>query len=494
MVRKILVIGSGAEACLAAVMLKTRLAGVQVTLLADEADDTLPLSITLFGAVLQKALKPHRASLFAATHPAFSLGTRYLAGKRGEFHLPLVNMPVEGTAATLSKAPGYYYGENDFDARDALSAAMSRNRLFFTQGPGIPLPKIHDGVAYSFDNHLLLKYLREMAQSAGVNLVRENINQITTAENDVKEIRLQSGTMLTADLYIDATATASKLLGRLLQEPFMEVPAQLPCDRVIEVRIPRAGAPLKPYHTCQAKAAGWSCQTELTSHVIHADIYSSKFITDDAALAAFGETHRTMEGSPTLRHLRCGRYARRWVGNVVAAGAAACEPGPLQVTLDTTVQHVSTLIETLLESELEPTPTQISALNDHHSRHFDSICGYLAILHKFSDRMQTPFWHWCREHVDLGTAQTIVDFFQENGPTAYWGLILIDSVDPHGVSAYMSLLQGLNVPFRRTFKPNPRESALWQDICRQNLAAAASAMTPDQVMAAISSPQWKWNA
>ncbi len=103
----------------------------------------------------------------------------------------------------------------------------------------------------------------------------------------VGAVTLETGARLEADFFIDASGFRSELLGRALHEPFESYGDSLFCDRAIAGGWDRTNEPLLPYTTAETMDAGWSWQIEHERHVNRGYVYSSAFISDDAAEAEF---------------------------------------------------------------------------------------------------------------------------------------------------------------------------------------------------------------
>jgi tryptophan 7-halogenase len=188
-----------------------------------------------------------------------------------------------------------------------------------------------------------------------------------------------------------------------------------------------------------------------------------------------------------------GRYQRRWVKNVVAIGNAAGFVEPLEATALGVIGLQSRhLAQTLIESDRQPTPTQIACTNADHAWEWDAIRRFLAIHYKFNTRLNTPFWHECREKTDLAGAEGIVDYYRENGPAPYWISTLFKEHDQFGYAGYATLLMGQQVPFRKMHIPTDAELQIWERRRLKNKQAALAAMTVRDTLDVLHSPKWTW--
>jgi tryptophan halogenase len=70
--------------------------------------------------------------------------------------------------------------------------------------------------------------------------------------------------------------------------------------------------------------------------------------------------------------------------------------------------------------------------------------------------------------------------------------MVVGAHDPFGVGGWVSLLLGQRVPYRYRHRPAASELAAVEALRAQHRAAAQSAMTAEEVSAAIASPRWQW--
>jgi tryptophan halogenase len=310
----------------------------------------------------------------------------------------------------------------------------------------------------------------------------------------VAGLELKSGGAESADLYVDCSGFASVLLGKALGERFAPFRSSLYCDRAVAGGWERGAddGPIRPYTTCETMTAGWCWRIEHETRVVRGYVYSSDFISDEEARREFaGVCPKAAE--PRVIRFTSGRYGRAWVKNVVAVGNASGFVEPLEATaLGVIAMQSRLLADTLADSDRRPRPTQAAQFNDFHARQWDSVRGFIAAHYKFNDRLDTPFWRACRADVELGRAAPVVEYFQENGPTALWSPTLFDSFDPFQMTGYATVLVGMRVPYRRTHEPGEAERKLWEARRRLNREAAVRAMTVREALDAIRSPRWRW--
>src|SRR3989454_9467416 len=96
--------------------------------------------------------------------------------------------------------------------------------------------------------------------------------------------------------------------------------------------------------------AGWCWRIDHEHFINRGYVYASAFISDDAALAEFLRKNPKVTTQPRVVKFRSGRYARTWVGNVVAVGNATRFVWPPQAT---PLQGIFGEASTLADSPLD---------------------------------------------------------------------------------------------------------------------------------------------
>jgi tryptophan halogenase len=320
--------------------------------------------------------------------------------------------------------------------------------------------------------------------------------EVQQDDRGIHGLRLASGGIVSADLFIDCSGFYSLLLGKTLAEPFISFKNALFCDRAVVGGWERTDEPIKPYTTAEAMEYGWCWQIEHEHKIIRGYVYSSPFISDEGA-------EREMRGkNPKIGKTRIikfvtGCYRRGWVKNVVGVGNAFGFVEPLEATSLGTICHQSAMVaETLAVCDCVVPQLMRDCYNARSRRIWDSIRDFLAVHYKFNKRFDNPFWRECWEKVDLGAAQEIVDYYKENGPSGLWRVPLFEGAEYRnfGMEGYLALLVGMQIPYQKTFEPDARDREYWQQLRASFKAQAERAYSIREALDLIRSPQWQWPA
>src|SRR5262249_4265830 len=147
------------------------------------------------------------------------------------------------------------------------------------------------------------------------------------------------------------------------------------------------------------------------------------------------------------------------------------------------------LTQILQDCDRQPTRTLQASYNRLVADEWDEIRQFLALHYRYNDRLDTPFWKACLSDVDLVTAQPLVDYYEENGPSTFGRNTLLKPLDIFGMEGYLCMLVGQKVPYRKTSKPSPQEWHIWNSIRAEHKARAQTALTIPEAFAAIAAPK-----
>jgi tryptophan halogenase len=492
-VKKIIVLGGGSAGFLAAAALRLYLPDIPLTVIRSKdigiigVGEGSTIALTDF---LHQFLRVRAKTFFDVVRPTWKLGLKFIWGPRPCFHYGFAGQAdTRIPYAELSKAVGYYVGD-DMTDWDPYASFMARDKVFARAPDGNPV--VHQDLSYHFENEKFVTFLEGYARSMGATILDDTVETVHRNDHGVTALHLQSGLVESADLYIDASGFASRLLGKTLNDPFIPFDASLFCDRAVVGGWTRSDEPIHPYTTCETMNSGWCWQIEHEQRINRGYVYASPFISDEEAEKEF-RAKAPLVGPTRIVRFTSGRYQHGWLKNVVAVGNSSGFVEPLEATaLGIIAIQCRLIVGTLIDSDRQLRPTQITQFNRHHERIWDNIRGFIAMHYKYNTRLDTPFWQACREKTDLGLAAPVVEYYQENGPSSFWGPTLLDPFEPFKVGGYATLLTGMNVPHRATYQPMEAEKQWWQSWRQRNHRLAETAMTVKEALCAVHHPNWQW--
>jgi hypothetical protein len=71
---------------------------------------------------------------------------------------------------------------------------------------------------------------------------------------------------------------------------------------------------------------------------------------------------------------------------------------------------------------------------------------------------------------------------------------VLDARNPFGFEGYLSMMIGMNVPYRRTHAPPEQEMRVWQNLSQRFQAVASQAVSVPEALSCIRASWWQWPA
>jgi tryptophan halogenase len=494
MIKRVVVLGGGSAGFLAAISLKMKIPDLEVTVVRSKEMGVIGVgeaTTFAFPNYLHGRLRIEPGEFHRQAQPTWKLGIRFLNwGPRRHFDYTF-RAQVTSRWENLSRPNGYYCYE-DFEYADVFPSLMSHDKAFLRNQNGGP--HIGTDVAYHIENRTFVEYLESYAVRLGMAIRDDLVSDVKQDEAGIAGLVLKSGRVETGDLYIDCSGFASLLLSRTLHEPYFSFKPALFCDRAVWGGWERSDEPIRPYTTAEAMDAGWCWRIDHEFLINRGYVYSSAFLSEDDAEREFRAKNPKVQTTRPVKFVT-GRYERSWVKNVVGIGNASGFVEPLESTsLGVICDESDSLVNSLLESNREPTPTVIRQYNRRFAVKWDNIRDFLAIHYKFNTGMDTPFWRECRAKGDIGGAAEIVEYFQENGPGTYHHLTLLNRLSQFGLEGYWSLLIGQKVPVKRPWVISQQERESWSRIQQAFKTKGMSGVSVKEALTLVRSPEFRWPA
>ncbi|HQY87796.1 MAG TPA: tryptophan 7-halogenase [Tepidisphaeraceae bacterium] len=463
---RVVVLGGGSAGLLTALTLKKRLPGLIVKVYRSEAIGVIGVGEGTTPSVtkhLHEYLQIPFDRFLKQASPTFKIGLRLDWGKRSHFNYSFGRQVID-RYHPLPRTNGFYC-EEDFTAGEPITALMDAGKAF-PNSRGNPLWS--DFVAYHLENETFVDFLERECALAGVEIHDAMLEGVESDEHGVTRLRFDGGRSVEADLYVDASGFKSLLLSETMKAPYVDFSGSLFCDRAVVGGWDRTTEPILAYTRAETMDAGWCWQIEHEHKIIRGYVYSSKFISDDAADAEFRAKNPKLTNTRVIK-FKSGFYSQSWIGNVVAVGNSCGFVEPLEATsLMIICDESRFLAESLIGSNQCPTPSVRAGHNRLMENEWESIRGFLAIHYKFNERRDTPFWRAARADTDLAETKTFVEFYQDNGPMVYDEKTLLKRHDIFGLEGHMTMMLGQQVPYLNRQPIQPFEWKTWRSIQDQN--------------------------
>jgi tryptophan 7-halogenase len=444
-IRSIAIVGSGAATWLAAATLARRLKSsfcdIRVIETAQEpAAGLSEVALPSFHR-LNSLLGIDETDLVQKTRGTFRLGAQFSDwGRLGEryFHA------YGSYGAKLDAVPFHHYWLKLRKAGDLTSieeystaAVAARTRKFAHASLDRRSMLSLYSYGYHFHAELFAAYLREYALAHGVTRIARSIVDVSLkgADGFIDALRLDDGSSVVSDLYIDCDGVPGTLFGQSRTDAFEDWGHWLPCDRAIGALFESRADPA-PYSDSAAQPAGWRMRTPLQGCLDCSYVYCSRYSSDDEAAATL---HRDVPGTaltePRLRRLSPGRPIKFWDKNWIML-----TKGPLDGLESTGLHLVQTGITRLLTlfPVIRYSPPDIEEYNRLTASEHERIRDFLILHFKATQRSDAPLWDHCRELKVPDTLQAKIELFRRCGRIA-----MLD--DEHfGEDSWLALFLGQN--------------------------------------------------
>jgi tryptophan halogenase len=248
--------------------------------------------------------------------------------------------------------------------------------------------------AYHFDASLFAAFLRTIALKRGVKRTEGRIVDVTRrADGGVDQLKLEDGRAVAGDLFIDCSGFTSLLLGRTLEEPWVDFSHWLPMDRAWAVPSAPSGPAITPYTRSTALEAGWAWRIPLIDRVGNGHVFSTRYIEEERAREQLLEQ---LDGpalaEPRLLRFTTGHRERFWAHNVVALGLASGFLEPLESTSIMLIQRGLVAMIDLLKPGVPPAAPAVAAYNKGMTKVFARIRDFIILHYCLTERRDSQLW------------------------------------------------------------------------------------------------------
>jgi len=261
------------------------------------------------------------------------------------------------------------------------------------------------GYGYHFDAFLVGDYLRDVATSRGVKRIKATISSAELAKTgEIAALLAEDGRRIDGDLFVDASGFRAALIEGALNEPHLDFANNLFNDSavVMPTPVPEEGPEVATRST--ALSAGWAWHIPLTNRSGNGYVYSSRYISPDAAEAEL-RAHIGAGDEVPARHLkmRVGRIERSWVKNCLAVGLAQGFIEPLEATaLHIVMATVEGFFEAVEARGMADDARD--AFNNDIAHRYEGIRDYIVCHYRAAQRRDTDYWRDATGHDELSNS------------------------------------------------------------------------------------------
>ncbi|MET0310248.1 MAG: tryptophan halogenase family protein [Sphingomonas sp.] len=328
-----------------------------------------------------------------------------------------------------ARSRGFGGAYTDYSLETQAAAASK-----FATGDPAPL-----AYAYHLDATAYAKFLRSLAEPAGVRRVEGKITRVERdgESGDIAALVLESGRRVEGDLFIDCTGFRALLIEQTLETGFDDWGEWLPTDSAFAVQSELVGEPV-PYTRAIAHDAGWRWRIPLQHRMGNGLVFSSAHLSDDEARdRLLGAVEGRPLFDPRLLRYRTGARRKMWSRNCVSLGLASGFIEPLE---STSIHLVMIAVTRLLQNFPfhRDTGARADYFNAQSRAEWEHVRDFIILHYKLNQR-DTDFWreHAARKVPDTLTAR--MELFRE-AAIAYQG-----SDDLFRIDSWIQVMMGQGV-------------------------------------------------
>lgn len=298
----------------------------------------------------------------------------------------------------------------DFDL-NYLCCQQEKFNIIKTPNPLYEVP-----YAYHFDATLYGRYLRKLAEKAGVvrsegMISHVQVNEIT---GDVQSLLLRDGRQIHGDLFVDCSGIRGLLIKQALQVPYENWSHYLPANSALAVPSERH-ADTKPYTRSIAHHAGWQWRIPLTHRNGNGMVYNSDFLSDDEATSILlGNLDTKALAEPRKISFTTGRTTQQWHKNVVAVGLSSGFLEPLESTSIHLIQSaIVRLLKVFPHHGIDASLQQY--YNQDSKAEFETIRDFIILHYHVNERHGEKFWDQMRHMAVPERLAQKIQLFKQTG-------------------------------------------------------------------------------
>ncbi|WP_235902583.1 tryptophan halogenase family protein [Sandarakinorhabdus oryzae] len=402
---RVVIVGGGSAGWLTACVLAARRPGLAITLVESPDIPTIGVGEGTWPTMRETLanIGISESEFLVACDAAFKQGSRFdgwVTGEAGDSYLHPFTLPPAGDTAALlhawaAMAPGMPFAA----AMTAQAAACARDlaprqRTMPDYGGAL-------NYAYHFDAGKFARLLgRHATQRLGVTHIAADVVATQGAPNgDIEALVLGDGRTLAADLFIDCTGQAARLIGGHCGVAWIDRSTVSFNDRALAAQVPvLPGSPVASQTIGTAHRAGWIWDIALPTRRGIGCVYSSRFMADDeadAVLRAHVAAHVSGVDvaalSPRKLSFATGHRARFWQGNVVAVGLSAGFIEPLEASAIVLIELSARALAEALPASPAVMAVQAKRFNDQFRTRWERIIAFLKLHYVLSQRSE-PYW------------------------------------------------------------------------------------------------------
>lgn len=277
--------------------------------------------------------------------------------------------------------------------------------------------------AYHLDAGKFAEFLKARFRARGVEQIIAKVTQaLARDDGGLAHLTLDDGRRIEADLFVDCTGFAARLINADGTNAFISKAPFLFADRAVTTRIPHRGVgEIAPFTRSTAQPAGWIWDIALRTRRGIGYVYSSKHVDDDGARETLARYVRRDPRELECRKLemRIGYHRAQWRGNCVAIGLSSGFLEPLESTGIYLIEMANWALADLVPRFISGAAAQ-GRYNEIMQNHYENIVDFLKLHYCLSQRRDSEFWIDNTSVASIPeTLQQKLDTWRDNIPSVY---------------------------------------------------------------------------
>ena len=308
-----------------------------------------------------------------------------------------------------------------------VAMAMANRFIFPTNSLGVAP---HLRYALHVDVALMARYLRSIAERAGVILLARKVVSATRREDGfIDELQFEDGGKLRADLFIDCSGSRGQLIGEILESPYEDWKQWLPCDRMVSApaALEECASAVRAHRRARFRlAVAHAAATDAEPWPRLFERFPGRRGGAAELLAAIGR--RAAASSRGVRNSSSGRRRRFWDKNVVALGRLRVSSSRWQPPTCICTTHACSICSIIFPTS-SLTPRILRATTRLIGDEFERIRDFIILHYCLSRRDDSPFWQQRREIALPDTLAQRIDMYRATGRIMQRGPELFTDLD-----------------------------------------------------------------
>lgn len=406
-VRKVVIVGGGTAGWMTAAALShvmKNMPGLTIELVESDAIGTVGVGEATIPQILfyNKMIGLDEMEFMRETHATYKLGIEFVdwtrIGHRYIHPFGSYGVDMMGVEFHHHWLKGQMLGDtSELDEYSIAAMAAKANRFLHPRQDLPNSPLARHGYAFQFDAGRYARYLRTRSETNGVTRTEGRIVEVLQHPETgfVTAIKLENGSLLEGDLFIDCSGFRALLIGQTLGVQFKDWSKWLPNDRAVAIPCTLTEGRL-PITRATALSSGWQWNIPLQHRVGNGHVYCSAHIeADEATDILLSNLEGEPLAEPNQLRFQAGHREYAWEKNVIAIGLSGGFLEPLESTSINLIQVGIARLLTLFPTRAF-SPREIARYNRTIEQEYVDIRDFLVLHYSATERDDSEYWNYCR--------------------------------------------------------------------------------------------------